>query len=124
MQVLVNLIRNSLRYTPEGGIILVSTAGRANTIEITVRDTGSGIPAEDLPHVFDRFYRADPSRNRGSGGAGLGLAIARELIEAMAGVISVESALDEGAVFTIEMPRAVSTTGAANGYSLAGSTAK
>jgi signal transduction histidine kinase len=124
VQVLVNLIRNAIRYTPEGGIILVSTSGHANTIQVTVRDTGSGIPPEDLPHIFDRFYRADPSRNRGSGGAGLGLAIARELIEAMGGTIAVESTLDEGTVFTIEMPRAVSNAGAANGYSLAGSAAK
>lgn len=124
VQVLVNLIRNAIRYTPEGGIILVSTSGRADAIEITVRDTGSGIPPEDVPHVFDRFFRADPSRNRSSGGAGLGLAIARELIEAMGGSIAVESVLDEGTVFTISMPRAVSNAGAANGYSLAGAAAK
>jgi signal transduction histidine kinase len=124
VQVLVNLIRNAIRYTPEGGIILVSTSGRADAIEITVRDTGSGIPPEDVPHIFDRFFRADPSRNRSSGGAGLGLAIARELIEAMGGSIAVESVLDEGTVFTISMPRAVSNAGAANGYSLAGAASK
>jgi two-component system sensor histidine kinase BaeS len=123
VQVLMNLIRNAIRYTPEGGIILVSTQGRATTIEVTVRDTGSGIPPEDLPHVFDRFYRADPSRNRASGGAGLGLAIARELIEAMGGRISVESVVDEGTAFTIEMPRAVSPL-ASNGYSMADARSK
>jgi len=118
VQVLMNLIRNAIRYTPEGGIILISTRGRATSIDVSVRDTGSGIAPEDLPHIFDRFYRADPSRNRASGGAGLGLAIARELIEAMGGAITVESTLDEGTTFTITMPRAIVATNSVNGYSV------
>lgn len=124
VQVLMNLIRNAIRYTPEGGIILVTSEGRADTIEIAVRDTGSGIPPDDLPHIFDRFYRADPSRNRGSGGAGLGLSIARDLIAAMGGTISARSVLDEGTVFTIAMPRARSQSPAESGYSLSGVSSK
>ena len=123
VQVLMNLIRNAIRYTPEGGIILVATQGGASTIEVSIRDTGSGIAPDDLPHVFDRFYRADPSRNRASGGAGLGLAIARELIEAMGGTIDVASALDEGTTFTIQMPRSHSPL-VENGHSPARTASK
>ena len=95
-QVLLNLIRNAIHFTPEGGIILV-TADRdlSGQVQITVRDTGVGIAQEHLAHVFDRFYRADESRTRSSGGAGLGLAIAKELVEAMGGTIAVESEEDE-----------------------------
>ncbi len=108
VQVLQNLIRNAIRHTPEGGIILVSAEREADadsngTIALQVFDTGEGIPAEHLPHVFDRFYRADPSRTHSSGGAGLGLAIAKELITAMDGTITVESEPGEGASFTIRL---------------------
>jgi two-component system sensor histidine kinase BaeS len=104
VQVLQNLIRNAIRYTPEGGIVLVTAAAEGQKVVITVRDTGVGIAPQDLPHIFDRFYRADRSRNRGSGGAGLGLAIAKQLIEAMHGTIEVESVVDEGTTFTIRLP--------------------
>ena len=73
---------------------------------LTVRDTGEGIPAADLPHVFERFYRGDDSRSRMTGGAGLGLAIAREFIESMDGAITVESPPGEGAAFTVRLPLA------------------
>jgi two-component system sensor histidine kinase BaeS len=106
VQVLQNLIRNAIRFTPEGGIILVGAAPHGGEIVLTVRDTGIGIAPEDLPHVFDRFFRADRSRHRGSGGAGLGLAIARQLVESMGGVIAVESVADEVTTFTIRLPRA------------------
>ena len=106
VQVLQNLIRNAIRFTPEGGIILVGAQAEDGRIAFTVRDTGIGIAPEDLPRVFDRFYRSDSSRNRQSGGAGLGLAIAKELIEQMGGTIDVESELEEGTVFTIRLPRA------------------
>lgn len=105
VQVVQNLVRNAIRFTPEGGIILAAAHPDAASVSISVRDTGVGIAPEDLPHVFDRFYRAEPSRNRGSGGAGLGLAIARQLIEGMGGTIAVESTLDEGTTFTIRLPR-------------------
>jgi signal transduction histidine kinase len=107
VQVIQNLVRNAIRYTPEGGIILVGAAGDGDKVSITVRDTGVGIAPEDLPHVFDRFYRVERSRNRGSGGAGLGLTIAQQLVEAMGGTIAVESAVDEGTTFTIRLLRAV-----------------
>jgi signal transduction histidine kinase len=106
IQVLQNLIRNAIRFTPEGGIILVGADQEGDSVAFTVRDTGIGISPEDLPHVFDRFYRADSSRNRKSGGAGLGLAIAKELIEQMGGTIEVASEQDEGSVFTIRLARA------------------
>jgi signal transduction histidine kinase len=112
VQVIQNLVRNAIRYTPEGGIILVGAQRDDAAVSITVRDTGLGIAPEDLPHVFDRFYRVERSRNRGSGGAGLGLTIARQLVEAMGGTIRVASALDEGTTFTIRLPRAMRTTAA------------
>jgi signal transduction histidine kinase len=106
-QVLINLIRNAIRFTPEGGIIMVSAERESpGMIKVEVRDTGIGISPDDLPHVFDRFYRADRSRARAGGGAGLGLAIAKELIEAMGGSISVASVLEEGTVFTLRLPSA------------------
>jgi signal transduction histidine kinase len=117
-QVLLNLVRNAVRYTPEGGIILISAARDGQHVAIVVRDTGMGIAGADLPHIFDRFYRADQSRARATGGAGLGLAIARELVEAMGGTIGVESELDEGTAFTIRLPAA---TPATNGTLRAGS---
>jgi signal transduction histidine kinase len=93
-QVMNNLIGNALRYTPEGGEIRISAAraaGSAPGLRISVSDTGPGIAAEDLPFVFDRFYRADKSRTRSSGGSGLGLAIVKQLVEAHGGAIAAES---------------------------------
>jgi signal transduction histidine kinase len=106
VQVIQNLIRNAVRFTPEGGIVLVTVASEGDKIALSVRDTGAGIPAEDVPLVFDRFYRGERSRSRASGGAGLGLAIARDLIEAMQGTLSVRSVEGEGSVFTILLRRA------------------
>ncbi len=102
-QVLQNLIRHAIRFTPEGGIVLVGASREGESVALTVRDTGAGIRAEDLPYVFDRFYRADPSRSRSSGGAGLGLAIARDLVQAMHGTLAVESVEGEGSTFTIRL---------------------
>jgi two-component system, OmpR family, sensor histidine kinase BaeS len=92
-QVLNNLIGNALRYTPEGGTITVQASHLTATalMEISVRDTGQGINPDDLPYVFDRFYRADKSRTRSSGGSGLGLAIVKQLIEAHGGMVRAES---------------------------------
>jgi len=102
-QVLVNLLTNSLRYTPEGGIITVSSRQIDEAwLEVRVTDTGVGITPEDLPHVFDRFYQADPARTRG--GAGLGLTISKRLVEAMGGEIGVVSALGEGTSFWFTLP--------------------
>ncbi len=104
VQVLQNLMRNAIRFTPEGGIILVDVRSDDDAIAMTVQDTGRGIPAADLPHVFDRFYRSEQSRNRSHGGAGLGLAIARQLVESMGGTITVQSQIGEGTRFTVRLP--------------------
>jgi len=107
-QVLFNLLNNALRYTPQGGWVRVSAAvadkpGEQDLL-ITVQDTGPGIAPDDLPHVFDRFYRGDKARSRSAGGSGLGLAIARQLVEAHGGRIMVESEPGQGATFTIALP--------------------
>lgn len=107
-QVLSNLMGNALRHTPRGGNILLRAEPNQNGVQILVRDTGEGIPTEDLPYVFDRFWRGDKSRQRQSGtGSGLGLAIARQFIQAHGGEIAVESQLGEGTTFTIDLPREI-----------------
>ncbi|HST05344.1 MAG TPA: ATP-binding protein [Chloroflexia bacterium] len=103
-QVLGNLIANSLRHTPAGGTVLLNASRDAGAVYVSVSDTGSGIAPEDLPHIFDRFYRADAARTRTGGGAGLGLAIARRLIEAHHGTIRAESAPGQGTVITFSLP--------------------
>jgi len=104
-QVIGNLVGNALRYTPAGGSVTLRTWEQGKQIRIAVSDTGQGIAPKDLSHLFDRFYRADSSRDRASGGSGLGLAIARALVEAHGGRIQVESALGEGTTFTILLDR-------------------
>jgi signal transduction histidine kinase len=108
-QVLGNLLSNGLTYTPSGGGIVVGARARESEVEISVRDTGAGIPAEDIPYVFERFYRADKSRSRATGGAGLGLAIARQLVEAHGGRIWVESTEGQGSTFTFALPISISS---------------
>jgi two-component system OmpR family sensor kinase len=103
-QVLRNLLTNALRHTPSGGQIAVSAAATQEAIEITVADNGEGIAPEDLPHVFDRFWRADRSRSRAEGGAGLGLAIARSLVQAHGGRIWAQSIKGKGSTFTLSLP--------------------
>jgi signal transduction histidine kinase len=96
-QVLNNLISNALRYTPEGGAITVQASLlEGDQLQVSVTDTGAGIDAENLPYVFDRFYRADKSRTRSSGGSGLGLAIVRQLVEAHGGSVKAESPIFQG----------------------------
>jgi two-component system OmpR family sensor kinase/two-component system sensor histidine kinase BaeS len=105
-QVLSNLMGNALRHTPAGGSIVLRTQATAYGARIVVRDTGEGIAAEDLPHIFDRFWRGDKSRSRARGaGSGLGLAIARQLVEAHGGHIDVESEPGVGTTFVIDLPR-------------------
>ena len=104
-QVLDNLVDNALQYTPANGHVSLIAARGPDGVQITVQDTGPGIPAKDLPHVFDRFYRGDKSRHRQKGGSGLGLAIARSLVEAHGGRIWAESTPGEGATFVIQLPR-------------------
>jgi signal transduction histidine kinase len=106
-QVLNNLVANALRYTPAGGKIELGAERIADGVRLSVQDNGAGIPAEDLPYVFDRFWRGDRARGRhGGASSGLGLAIARQLVQAHAGRIEVESEVGVGTRFTIELPGA------------------
>ncbi|MDX3087711.1 MULTISPECIES: HAMP domain-containing sensor histidine kinase [Streptomyces] len=104
-QVIGNLVGNAVRHTPSGGRISLTCRHLGDEVRIEVRDTGSGIAPEDLPHIFDRFWRAEKSRNRRTGGSGLGLSIARKLTEAHGGTITVRSTLAEGTTFTVVVPR-------------------
>jgi signal transduction histidine kinase len=106
VQVLGNLVRNALRFTPEGGLVSLRAARHGDAVVVTVADTGAGIPPEGLERIFERFVRGDDARDRASGGAGLGLAIVRELVEAMGGQASAESALGEGSQFSFTLPLA------------------
>jgi two-component system OmpR family sensor kinase/two-component system sensor histidine kinase BaeS len=103
-QVLSNLVSNALRYTPSGGCITLAGSLQPDGIRLTVADTGAGISAEDLPFIFDRFWRGDRARARLGGGTGLGLAIARQLIQAHGGQIYVSSEMGHGSMFTIDLP--------------------
>ena len=104
-EVLANLLENALRHTPAGGRVTVSARRRADEAELAVRDSGEGIPSDQLPRVFERFYRVDAGRTRTRGGSGIGLAIARPLVEAHGGRIRAQSAgPNRGAVFTVTLP--------------------
>ena len=103
-QVLLNLLANALQHTPPEGSVSLSVWQQTGEVHIAVQDTGEGIPVADLPHVFERFYRADRSRARDTGGSGLGLSIARSLVEAHGGRIWVESIEGRGSHFTVALP--------------------
>jgi len=103
-EVLQNLIDNAIKYTTEG-IITIRLTGDANIVQTQVQDTGPGIPAEDLPHLFQKFYRVDNSLTRSVGGTGLGLFICRKIVELYNGRIWVESQLGHGTTFFINLPR-------------------
>ena len=102
-QVLSNLLENALTHTPQDGSIRVSAQLVDDLAEVTVADSGEGLPADVLPHVFDRFYRSDPSRSRSTGGAGLGLAIAKQLVESNGGSIRAESTVGQGSRFVFQL---------------------
>lgn len=104
-KMLKHLILNGLNYTPENGSVIIESRADEQNIIIEVRDTGEGITALDLPHIFDRFYRADRARGGDTGGAGLGLTIARKIVEAHGGTIEAESKLGQGSVFRIYIPQ-------------------
>ncbi len=103
-QVLHNILENAVAHTPKGGTINVAASQKGKWVEVSISDTGEGIPAEDLPHIFERFYRVDKSRARATGGSGLGLTIARRLIEAHGGTITVQSKLGQGSRFSFTLP--------------------
>ncbi|MEV0527139.1 ATP-binding protein [Streptomyces sp. NPDC050439] len=103
-QAIGNLVSNAIRHTPEGGSVTIDCRATSDEVVVEVADTGTGIDPDDLPHVFDRFWRADKSRTRSTGGSGLGLAIVRQLVEGHGGTVSVRSTPGEGAVFTVRVP--------------------
>jgi signal transduction histidine kinase len=103
-QVLFNLLDNAVRFTPDGGEVTVSAGTVDGRCEVSVTDTGPGIPPEHLPLLFERFYRVDEARSRGEGGTGIGLAIARSVVEAHGGRIWAESEPGKGSVFRFELP--------------------
>jgi two-component system phosphate regulon sensor histidine kinase PhoR len=103
-QVFENLIDNALKYTPKGAQIEVTTRLHENEVEVRVQDNGTGIPAEDLPHIFERFYRVDKGRSREKGGTGLGLSIVKHIVQLHGGKVRVESTLGQGTTFFFSLP--------------------
>jgi signal transduction histidine kinase len=95
------LLDNAIQHTPKGGTVGIETLGNGGSFAIAVRNSGEGISSEDLPHIFERFYRGDPARTR-QNGAGLGLAIAKSIAEAHSAYLEVESAQGKGAVFRLK----------------------
>jgi two-component system phosphate regulon sensor histidine kinase PhoR len=105
-QILDNLVDNALKYTPPGGRIAVSWRAENGEVCLEVRDTGIGIPEQDLPRIFERFYRVDKARSRELGGTGLGLSIVKHLVHAMQGSVQATSRLGQGTMFLVRLPRA------------------
>lgn len=104
-QVISNLVGNAIRYVPDGSKVWVTAGGTKESVHITINDNGNGIPAEDLPYIFDRFWRKDKSRSRATGGTGLGLAIARQLIEAQGGTIEARNLPEGGFQVVIDLKK-------------------
>jgi heavy metal sensor kinase len=104
-QLMINLLSNALRHTDPGGIVTVSLASSGDTVKVTVQDNGHGIDPQHLPHLFDRFYRVDRGTSRNAEGTGLGLPIAKEIVAAHQGTITVDSAVGKGSTFTITLHR-------------------
>ncbi|MDX9804135.1 MAG: ATP-binding protein, partial [Dehalococcoidales bacterium] len=109
-QVIANLLTNAIRHTPESGQILVSAKFEGQDILTSIADTGEGIDACDLPHIFERFYRAGDSRARCEGGTGLGLSIVKQMIEAHGGRVWAESHTGKGTVFSFSLPAGYANT--------------
>ncbi len=103
-QILDNLIDNAIKYTPEGGKVLIACRSVLERVVITVTDTGIGIPRDDLPRVFERFYRVDKARSRDLGGTGLGLSIVKHLVQSLGGQVAVESRPGHGTTFRVALP--------------------
>ncbi|NJO96981.1 MAG: cell wall metabolism sensor histidine kinase WalK [Pleurocapsa sp. CRU_1_2] len=99
-----NLLTNASKYTPAGGKVELRLKERSHQAIIEIEDSGIGIPEADLPHIFERFYRVDSDRSRHTGGFGLGLAIAKQIIEAHGGEIFVSSQVDRGTTFILKLP--------------------
>ncbi|OMP74371.1 two-component sensor histidine kinase, partial [[Flexibacter] sp. ATCC 35208] len=103
-QVMLNLLHNAYQHSPENTAITIRVLMETDSFTISVQDEGEGIPEEDIPHIFDRFYRVDKSRTRVTGGKGIGLAVAKEIVELHNGSILVTSQLGAGTNFIIELP--------------------
>ena len=103
-QVCYNIIENASKYTPDGGSITVRLRREGRDAVLDIADTGVGIPPEDVPHVFDRFYRVDKARSRDTGGTGLGLSIVQQIVRLHAGSVTVQSELGKGTTFTVQLP--------------------
>lgn len=106
-EMLLNMVTNAIKYTPQGGTVGLTLEEDAEAVTITVQDSGIGIAAGDLPHIFERFWRADPARSRTGArpGTGLGLAITKWIAEAHGGSITVQSRPGRGSVFTVRLPK-------------------
>jgi signal transduction histidine kinase len=105
-QVIHNLLSNAVKYTPIGGVVELEVVDAPERGILNVKDNGIGIPENELPLIFERFYRTDKSRNRKLGGAGIGLAIVKSIVSAHGGDISVESRPEQGSRFTVRIPKA------------------
>jgi two-component system phosphate regulon sensor histidine kinase PhoR len=103
-QVWINMIHNSIKFTPAGGCVRVALQRQAGGVQVTVADTGPGIAPEDQPHIFERFYKADKARRRTEGGNGLGLSIVKKIVELHHGTVTVASQPGQGATFTVALP--------------------
>lgn len=104
-QVIVNLLANALKYTPRGGTVTITLMDSPGLAGFSVRDTGAGIAPADLPHVFERFYRADKSRHRQTGGSGIGLSIVKAIVQAHQGEVTVSSTINQGTEFVVTLPK-------------------
>jgi signal transduction histidine kinase len=105
--VIVNLVSNAVKFTNAGGRVKVTVGANDGCAELSVEDNGIGIDDRDIPYIFERLYRTDESRARDSGGAGIGLAVAKEIVESHGGHIEAKSRLREGSVFTVTIPACV-----------------
>jgi signal transduction histidine kinase len=103
-QAFANLVDNALKFTPANGEVVIRAGQAAGQVEVSVSDTGTGIPAEDLPRIFDRFYQTDKSRSREQRGSGLGLSIANDIIQAHRGTITIHSLPGKGSTFIVTLP--------------------
>ncbi|MFZ5988890.1 MAG: HAMP domain-containing sensor histidine kinase [Bacillota bacterium] len=104
-QILINLLDNTIKYSPQNSMASILISESADKIKISITDNGPGIPKEDIPYIWDRFYRVDKARSRETGGTGLGLAIVKELVEKNGGIVDVTSHIDKGTTFSFELPR-------------------
>jgi two-component system sensor histidine kinase BaeS len=112
-RLLLILVDNAVKFTPDGGRVTLTALADGDVVTISVADTGAGISAEDLPHIFERFWRADKVRSRDVSGAGLGLPIARQIAEQHGARLDVQSELGRGSCFTLQIPRVFTDTGQA-----------